>query len=404
MTSPAVATKPDDRLSELDALRGIAALAVLAHHAVQLVPRIEHPAIPGIGWLRYTLMHLTPLRVIEFGRPAVLFFFVLSGYVLMRALLRTGSPGVTAFAVQRTVRLGLPVLASVMLSVLLWLLFADPNLPDIWRNHSLYTWLEPPSLQQVATNVLLVADNDDMRLNVVLWSLVHEWRLTLFLPLLLFFRGRTMLFIALIVAAMALGIMGGATENQVLLGPHFHSTIAASLYFAMGIGAGVALALFLGPDVPLLGRDQRLAAAVACIALFCMSSDLAIYAGSVLLILLARQPGRFRQALRSAPAIWAGRLSFSLYLVHVPVLVASLHLLHATLPPLAIAAIGSIAALLAAAAFHPLVEEPSRRLARWMERRLARPGWRQPTSERHRPVVTRSGEWAAEGGMAAPPS
>ncbi len=46
--------------------------------------------------------------MLEFGRPAVLFFFVLSGYVLTRALLRNGSPGLLAFAAQRTIRLMLP--------------------------------------------------------------------------------------------------------------------------------------------------------------------------------------------------------------------------------------------------------------------------------------------------------
>ena len=71
-----------------------------------------------------------------------------------------------------------------------------------------------------------------------------------------------------------------------------------------------------------------------------MASDLAIYAGAVLLIVLARQPGRFRAALRCGPLAWLGGISFSLYLVHVPVLVASVHLLHDAWPPAAIALVG----------------------------------------------------------------
>ena len=89
----AATQQADARLTELDALRGIAALLVLAHHALQLLPRVDHPDIPGVGFLRYTLTELTPLRILETGRGAVLFFFVLSGYVLTRALLRNGSPG-----------------------------------------------------------------------------------------------------------------------------------------------------------------------------------------------------------------------------------------------------------------------------------------------------------------------
>ena len=72
------------RLSELDALRGIAAFLVLVQHArvMGLDPRpFDNPLLErGV----HMLMHFSPLRVLEFGRAAVLFFFVLSGYVLTR--------------------------------------------------------------------------------------------------------------------------------------------------------------------------------------------------------------------------------------------------------------------------------------------------------------------------------
>jgi peptidoglycan/LPS O-acetylase OafA/YrhL len=93
---PASSSAP--RLSELDVLRGIAAFLVLLQHArvMGLDPRpFDDPLLErGV----HMLMHFSPLRVLEFGRAAVLFFFVLSGYVLTRALLRNGSPGLLAFA------------------------------------------------------------------------------------------------------------------------------------------------------------------------------------------------------------------------------------------------------------------------------------------------------------------
>lgn len=390
-------TQPVDRLGELDALRGLAAFAVLIHHAIQLIPHYELPDIQGLGWLRYTLTQLTPLRIVEMGRPAVLFFFVLSGYVLVRALLRTGSPGFMAFASQRTIRLGVPVALSVLLSVALYVLFADPDLPAEWRERSLYTWLEPPTIGQVASNMALLADNDDMRLNVVLWSLVHEWRLSLLLPFVLLFRGRVALFIAAVLALMAIGIMGGATENRVLLGPQLHSTVAASFYFAGGLGAGALLALAFGQDMPRLGPSGKLAAAMATLALFSMSSDLAVYAGSALLIVMARQHGRLRDMLRSPMLVGLGALSFSLYLVHVPVLVATMHALHEDLPPEALALLGSLVALALAWPMYRLVEVPSRLLARHVEKRLARQ--RQPVVLQPVRSAAPAPDWAPEGGM-----
>jgi peptidoglycan/LPS O-acetylase OafA/YrhL len=389
------AGQPSDRLEELDALRGLAAFAVLVHHALQLIPRYETPAIAGAGWLRYTMTQLTPLRIVEMGRPAVLFFFVLSGYVLVRALLRNGSPGLGAFAAQRTIRLGLPVAVSVLLSVVLYAAFAEPALPAEWRERSLFTWLEPPTAGQIVSNIALMADNDDMRLNVVLWSLVHEWRLSLLLPLVLLFRGRVALFIAAVLALMAIGIMGGATENRVLLGPQLHSTVAASFYFAGGIGTGAALALALGQDVPRLSPQAMIAAGMATLALFSMSSDLPVYAASALLIVIARQPGWLRDALRSPVLVGLGAISFSLYLVHVPVLVATMHALHDEWPPEAMAAFATLLALAAALPMYRFVEVPSRRLARRVEKRLGRRSFAAPVALSPAPAP----DWAPEGGM-----
>ncbi len=389
------ARQPTDRLEELDALRGLAAFAVLVHHALQLIPRYETPAIAGAGWLRYTMTQLTPLRIVEMGRPAVLFFFVLSGYVLVRALLRNGSPGLGAFAAQRTIRLGLPVAVSVLLSVVLYAAFAEPALPAEWRERSLFTWLEPPTAGQIVSNIALMADNDDMRLNVVLWSLVHEWRLSLLLPLVLLFRGRVALFIAAVLALMAIGIMGGATENRVLLGPQLHSTVAASFYFAGGIGTGAALALALGQDVPRLSPQAMIAAGMATLALFSMSSDLPVYAASALLIVIARQPGWLRDALRSPVLVGLGAISFSLYLVHVPVLVATMHALHDKWPPEAMAAFATLLALAAALPMYRFVEVPSRRLARRVEKRLGRRSSAAPVARCPAPAP----DWAPEGGM-----
>ncbi|WP_439550012.1 acyltransferase family protein [Falsiroseomonas sp.] len=389
------AGQPSDRLEELDALRGLAAFAVLVHHALQLIPRYETPAIAGAGWLRYTMTQLTPLRIVEMGRPAVLFFFVLSGYVLVRALLRNGSPGLGAFAAQRTIRLGLPVAVSVLLSVVLYAAFAEPALPAEWRERSLFTWLEPPTAGQIVSNIALMADNDDMRLNVVLWSLVHEWRMSLLLPLVLLFRGRVALFIAAVLALMAIGIMGGATENRVLLGPQLHSTVAASFYFAGGIGTGAALALALGQDVPRLSPQAMIAAGMATLALFSMSSDLPVYAASALLIVIARQPGWLRDALRSPVLVGLGAISFSLYLVHVPVLVATMHALHDEWPPEAMAAFATLLALAAALPMYRFVEVPSRRLARRVEKRLGRRSFAAPVPRCPAPAP----DWAPEGGM-----
>ena len=187
------ATAPSTpRLSELDALRGIAAFFVLLQHArvMGLDPRPFDAPLLERG--AHMLMHFSPIRVLEFGRPAVLFFFVLSGYVLTRALMRNGSPGLLAFAAQRSIRLMVPVAASVLLSAGLYALVADPTLLNgALRDRTLDIWQVAPGVQDVLRETaLLLTASDPVKLNPILWSLVHEWRLTLLLPLVLLFRGR----------------------------------------------------------------------------------------------------------------------------------------------------------------------------------------------------------------------
>lgn len=390
-----------ERVSELDAMRGIAAALVLLHHAYGMAPDLDTLGNAIVDRAVHTLMHFSPLRIFEFGRGPVLFFFVLSGYVLTRGLLRHGSPGLLAFAAQRSVRLLLPVAASVLLSVGLWFLTYDPSLRSgPLKTHVLGLWAQTPTVTDaLAEAALLHTDTDPIVLNPVLWSLAHEWRLTLFLPLVLLVRGQPGLVLAIGSLAAALGIMGGATENAVHLGPHLHSTLPASLYFTFGIASGVALAMV--PPLPPRSRWQRLGGLAAAVALFGMGSDLAVYAGSVLLIVLAQQPGRLRQVLRHPALVWLGRVSFSLYLVHAPVLVGWLFLLHGSLPFSAIIGSGFVLVMVATVVMHRLVEVPSQHLARGLERRLRRPpaaGW---VADGRVVAAADDGKpfWAAEGGM-----
>jgi peptidoglycan/LPS O-acetylase OafA/YrhL len=74
------------RLRSLDALRGIAALVVVFHHALMVFPQ-EATAPNGLSDLRNWLdplawLRWSPSRVILAGRPAVILFFILSGLVL----------------------------------------------------------------------------------------------------------------------------------------------------------------------------------------------------------------------------------------------------------------------------------------------------------------------------------
>ena len=125
----------------------------------------------------------------------------------------------------------------------------------------------------------------------------------------------------------------------------------------------------VGP-LPVLTREQRLVGGIAILALLALAPHVAPCAASVLLIVVAQQPSAFRRLLRRAPLARLGNVSCSLHLAHVPVLVASMLLLHEEeLPLWACLGVG-VVSLAAAEVVPRIADAPARDLRRWADRRL----------------------------------
>lgn len=351
------------RLIELDSLRGIAALIVVLHHAYLSIPELA-------GWLDWVLIS-TPLRPIGTGRPAVIFFFVLSGYVLTRSLAtqeetRPGSvlsaSSWLGYTAQRAVRLGLPVLASLVLSAVLQVLVWRGPLPEGTPPLTgAATWGEMWNWRSLAEQAALMSHGNGFQLNPVLWSLVHEWRISLLLPLVLLFRGNLALLLAVALLGAGVARLAGMPEGDVTLGDSLLHTFAASAGFLPAFAVGAALAL---GRVPRLDRTQAAAAGIAVLVMAMAAHDYGVILGSALLILLAQNGGRFAEALRHPGLVRLGCVSFSLYLIHMPLLLALTHLLRDSNVPVLVALLTVFLSLPAAALMHRWVEQPAHRLAR----------------------------------------
>ena len=301
-------------------------------------------------------------------------FFMLSGFVLTKALRDRGfalsARSWAVWAAQRTIRLCLPVTVSVALSVILYAAVFDGTWPmeGAWLREAV--WQRPPTLEMAALDgALLSLDGDGFALNNVLWSLVHEWRFSMLLPLLLAApvlgaRGTALLVLA---ATAVSSWAGGRYGWSLFAGASVVGTVKASLYFSLPFVLGMALEL---------GGAARLAAdrwltvlGLAAVLGLCRNgSDYAIFIASAILIWLALQPGSLQRALRHPAFRFLGTVSFSLYLVHVPILAALQHGLHGRLPVVAIWGIGVLTSLLAAWVFHRAVERPAHRLAQRVDR------------------------------------
>ncbi|MDO9710212.1 acyltransferase [Paracraurococcus sp. LOR1-02] len=360
----------------LDSLRGVAAFAVVIYHCLLVYPDLcETLADKGVPFFRtaqdpvaVALLTLTPPSLFWSGREAVLLFFVLSGYVLAQAFLRGPQPWLP-FVIRRACRLLLPCIL-VMLPVALLVALLDPAPHPGWSAWANGQWTGEVTPGGVLSHALLVAQ--PYGLNSPLWSLHYEWRVSLVFPLLVMLAAAgpgLALLVSLLCAVMAAAeyrLTGMGWISPLLFLPHFM--------------AGVLLAQ-AGPGLPAriaaLPRGPRLGLWALCYLLLnwrwlapgpALSLDLMNGLGAALLIALVLASARAQAVLAWRPVAWLGKVSFSLYLVHVPVILAALHLAPPAWPLWCVLAGAVLASLLFAWVLFHLAERPSI----WLGRALAR--------------------------------
>jgi peptidoglycan/LPS O-acetylase OafA/YrhL len=363
-------TTAGERVRALDGLRGIAAALVLVHHLVMAaVPALADSYLGPTHPHGFTaLISDTPLQALWAGPAWVLVFFVLSGYVLSLAASKGAPFRALSYYPARFARLYFPVWGALILSAAIHMAVDRSAVPGAtwWLNaHD-----SPFTLHAVEYNSTLVFGTG-FWFTSVLWSLRWEVVFSVLLPLFLLL-GRRVASWPLVGLVLSFAVIGLAGHHSVVrFMPVFfigtlmafqrgridelRARLAAPSARNRAIKAGLVLASlagltagrWLGADVP-LGIVNVLSTAGAAVA--------------VLLPLIARE---IRAPLERRPMQWIGSRSFSLYLVHEPVVVAAAFALggRPSLPLLALVAVPPT--LLLTEVFFRLVERPSHGLSRF---------------------------------------
>jgi peptidoglycan/LPS O-acetylase OafA/YrhL len=369
---PAVSAAP--RFEVLDAMRGLAAFAVVIHHAWMTLP--ESLTDPWLGFLRWPL-GLSPLFMIHDGRAAVMFFFVLSGFVLALPLLRGGAFSYGVYAGRRFCRIWLPFAASILLSVALYHAIAPGFVEGVSRWFHTDSWQVASTADLVVLHLLMFGTNDVVGLNNVMWSLVYELRISLIFPLIVLLT-RGPIWLAVVTGlAVQLGADVAIHLQGLPLRPYNGADAMQSLLLtAHFLGSFMLGALLARHRELLLFNLARmhgwtrpiLWAAAICLVAFRLDPVSAV--GAALLILLALESARFQRLMSRNAFIWLGRNSFSLYLVHLPVLLTLVHGFAHLVPVPTLVAVSIGVSLLASEVMYRLVEGPSIALGRSVGRRM----------------------------------
>lgn len=317
------------------------------------------------------LFTYTPLHLAWLAREAVIVFFVLSGFVLARPFLSRGR-SYGAYYPQRVIRLAVPAWAALAVAALIAVM--------------LYPTTGTPHSELLASQVAPHVEWGDFagawliggapQVLLPLWSLKWEIAFSLLLPL------------YVLIARWAVGVWKGGAVAVVCLG-----LSAAGTYFSVDelaylptfmLGCLVAsnqqaiTRRIRDSRATWLGVGSLIALAAGWYPRGVSDSTMLTGAGQVLsivgaagVVIAALTWRGFAHALSGSRAmLWLGDRSFSLYLVHFPVIMVAAFL---TLGEnLAITlGIGLPVSLLVAEVFFRTVEKPSTDLARMVKRRLA---------------------------------
>jgi peptidoglycan/LPS O-acetylase OafA/YrhL len=382
-TTPPAAEKraAAPRLRSLDGLRGVAAAVVVLHHLTLIAEPVLR-GVPGATdpWGAWWIMEHSPLKLLTAGREAVVVFFVLSGLVVPLPALKSGSFSWPGFAASRFVRLFLPAWGALVLAASLVLV-----VPRVAAQVSGGEWIAEKSATSVSWKRFvaeLTLNTGGSHYDNVLWTLRWEVAFSFLLPLLI-------VLVAVLArwwlpaAALAVGVTTFGVVWNV-------SALAYLPMFVLGMLIGTRLDAIRGWSDRVPARVSRPVWALVLVAsglvLVCAwllepvvpsSSD----AGKALigletpgaagLVVAAIGSDRWRRFLEWPSVQFLGRISFSLYLVHVPVLVALTYLVGDwnwwLLPPLGIPLV-----LVTAWLFFRVVETPTHHLARAASRAAAR--------------------------------
>ncbi|PXA70013.1 acyltransferase family protein [Cryobacterium arcticum] len=327
------AVEPRNRLVALDALRGVAAVIVLVHHISMTSPAVSAAyssstdvPIFSTGWWAT----LSPLKIFFAGPEFVLVFFVLSGFVLVLSPLRQSVRGYNwlAYYPRRIVRLAIPVVVSVVLAAMWIALVPRTGVGGAWMAKQGSPDLGLGNLLREASIVGYTGRPD---VNPPLWSLAWEMWFSLLLPvgviLAVATRRWTLSWAAALLAASTIGYLLAveplmylpAFALGALLAANHRSLQATSTRLAGGPAGTLAWAV-LAALGPLLLIAHWLFRPVLTGPWNELTLALRV-PGAVLIVATVALWPPVQRLLSGRLLGWLGRISFSLYLVHFPVVV-----------------------------------------------------------------------------------
>lgn len=353
------------RVKGLDSVRGIAALIVLMCHLFRITFLEANP---------HTLeseINYTFLQYLVNGRLAVIIFFVLSGFVLCYTVFPKNEPfSYKTYSVKRIARIYIPYIVVMAVS---WELYKHATLV----NHSIPVswddWRAPKTVQALTGMLFMGGFVGDNVLDGVTWTLFIEMQISLVFPSLVFLIKKYgvwalagCLAVSMIASKLYVMVDGNSLMQlaRTLPGRVF-LTIYYMQFFAVGIFIFLNSAM-----IQTWVKKVPLAVHIGIVAVLLLTpfklyrdhfllADMVYLVIAALVIIYCISFEKVARALSAGFLQWLGSISYSLYLVHPPILFTAAFLLYHHLPMDVIVLIAFPVIFIAADLSHRFIEIPS---------------------------------------------
>ena len=308
----------DHRYKQLDSLRGIAALTVFIGHSIGTIINLD----------LLNKITPTPLSIFYNGYAAVMFFFVLSGFVLSLPFMNNERPlSLTAFYTKRIFRIYPAFIVAILLSIVLKELVYDKHAMSssvLWfKQYWAWDWNQTNFKEILRTFLLIGPGFKTQLIDPPVWSLVVEMKMSILLPFLILMVSRCSVVINIglflvisYVAYRYTGLQVSVFYLGVLLAKY-------QLYLRNKLKTWPVIVLILIILISLLLYNAGLEfLGFHSKPYYIIFSNYMPAIGSCALIITVLTSKRLSAQFEHKTGVFLGSISYSFYLMHFPVLIA----------------------------------------------------------------------------------
>ncbi|MEK0223777.1 acyltransferase family protein [Bacillus proteolyticus] len=367
------------RYKELDSLRGIAAIIVLLGHFLALFPILGKKVMYSTFGAYFSILWQ--------GHSAVIIFFVLSGFVLSLPFYKGTEFNYLKYLIKRVCRIYIPyiVIFFIAIGIKLGIHSKIGTIPGLVQWGS---WNIEVSLNRVMDHILFLREFNSDAFIMVIWSLVHEMRISIVFPLIIFLLLRVNWKVSIGIA-MFLSVIGYLlmknipSEFNMPVSTNYFITLHYSSMFIIGallaknreylvskiinskvkyILLPLGLLFFSYPRIPFMLLSKLIGE--IDYDLYLIIIDWYICFGAVLIILSALSSKLFSKLLLIKPVQFIGEISYSLYLVHPIVLLTTVHIFYGKISVPLILLISFLFTMVVSVLCYKFIEIPSIKIGR----------------------------------------